>query len=94
MFESDKGFVEVAWHVDVCLSIGIIPLNGMCDVFCCFFVHCHWIIIPDCVDKVVCVCSVDIFDGEIINHEAEADWSGLVLPKSMDDFALVVSVFC
>ena len=39
------------------------------------------------------VRSVHIFYSEVVDHKAKDDWSGLVLPQSMYDLALVVAVF-
>ncbi len=44
MFESCKRFLNIPRHVNVRFSVRVIPLDGESNVFCCFFVYCHWVV--------------------------------------------------
>ena len=81
VLESRECFLEVDWHVYVCLLILVIPLNDESDVFHYFLVHCHWNISRS-----------NFLDGPHPRGSANADRSGLVFPESIDDRALMVSI--
>ena len=92
MVESDESFVELTGHVGMYFPIGVVPLDGESDVFRCFFIYCHWIILSNHVDQVVCIFSIYIFHRKVIDHEAKTNWSGLVFPQSIYNLALVITV--
>ncbi len=92
MVESDESFLEVTGHVDMCFPIGVIPLNGESNVFHCFFVHCHWIILSNRVDQVVRIFSIYIFHRKVVDHEAETNWSCFVFPQSIYNLVLIITV--
>ena len=92
MVESDVSFIKVTGHVGMYFPIDVVPLNGESNVFCCFFVHCHWIILSNRVDQMVRIFSIYIFHRKVVDHEAETNWSGFVFSQSIYNLALVITM--
>jgi hypothetical protein len=80
--------------VDVCFPVQVIPVNGESDIFCCLPVHRHRIIFFDCANQMVCIFLSDIFYCKVVDTEAETYGFRLVSPKSVYDFALMISKLC
>jgi hypothetical protein len=94
MLESREPLVEVAWHVDMGFSVFKVPLDGESDVFICFLVHRHWIVSSDRIYYMIRVFLIHLFYCKIINNETKAYRFGFVLPETVDDLALMVSILC
>ncbi len=43
LFESNRCFLDVSWHVNMCLLVYVFPFNGESNLFCCLSNYCHWI---------------------------------------------------
>ena len=88
-----EGIVDVARHGKVDFSFDIILFQGETAVLFSVPIRRHLIMLFDNSNQVICVLPSDVFDSEIINHEAELDGAPLMRPQTWGKFALEVTLF-
>ena len=90
MIELDEGFLDVVWHGEVDLSLGIVPVELDSDVAFTFPVFRYGVVLFQNVHKMSGICAAFVLDAKIVDDESELNWSRLVHPEAWYELALVV----
>lgn len=99
MLELCQSFGSVAWHGEVVLLPGAIPVNLDADVFLTSPVCFDIVLSVDCVNGIDCVNKVlrtllsNVLDPKVADHKCELNWVPLVFPQARDKPALIVVLF-
>ncbi len=93
VLESRDGFAAISGHGKVNLAFLVVEIEVDSAVFLAFPVLVHHIVFFENLDEVICVLFSNIFYTEIINYEAECDWSLIVLPEAWCFVTLAVAIF-
>ena len=84
---------RIAGHGKVDFAFLVVPIKCDAEIPSSFPVFFNFVVLLKCLDEVVDISLVNVFNAEIVhNHnECEADGSPVVFPVSWCDLALTVS---
>ncbi len=91
MSKLGKCLFIVAGHGEVDFMFLVVPIECDAKVPSSFPVFFNFIVLLKCLDEVVDVSFVNVFNGKIIHDQGEADGLPVVFPVPWCDFALAVS---
>ena len=92
MSESGECLFDIAGHGKVDFAFLVVPIKCDAEILSSFPVFFIFLVLLECLDEVVDVSFVNVFNAEIVhNHsQCEADGSRAMFPVSWCDLALVV----
>ena len=82
---------NITWHGQVDFAFLVVPIKCDSQVASSFPVLVNFVVLLNCLDKMVDIGFVDVFDSEVIDNQCEADGLPVVFPISWCDLALAVS---
>ena len=93
MSKSGECLFDIAGHGKVDLTFLVVPIECDAEIPSSFPVFFNFVVLLKCLDKMVDVGFIDVFNTKVIHNQCEADGSPVVFPISWCDLALVVSCF-
>jgi hypothetical protein len=91
MSKSSECLFNVAGHGEVDFTFLVVPIECDAKIPSSVPVFFNFIVLLKCLDEVVEVSFVDVFNTEIVHDQCEADGSPVIFPVPWCDFALAVS---
>ncbi len=91
MSESGECLFNVAGHGEVDFTFLVVPIKCDAEIPSSFPVFFNFVVLLKCLDEVVDVSFVNLFNAKIAHNQCEADGLPVVFPVPWCDFALVVS---
>ena len=91
MSKSCECTFNIAWHGQMDFAFLVVPIKCDAKVVSSFPVFFNFIVLLKCLDRLVVIGFVDVFESEVIYNQCEADGSPVVFPISWCDLALAVS---
>ncbi len=75
------------------MALVVDPIQCYPNVLFACPIACKFVVFFECILEMLCIFFSNIFDAKIVDNQCELYGSCVVLPKSMYQFALPVSVF-
>jgi hypothetical protein len=91
MSELDEYLFNVAGHGEVDFTFLVVPIECDAKILSCFPVFFNFVVLLKCLDEVVDISFVNVFNAKILHDLCEADGLPVVFPVPWCDFALAVS---
>ena len=91
MSKSGKCSFNVAGHGEVDFTFLVVPIKCDAEIPSSFPIFFNFVVLLKCLDEVVDISFVDVFNAEIVHDQCEADGLPVVFRVPWCDFALAVS---
>ncbi len=91
MSESGECSFNVAGHGEVDFMFLVVPIECDAEIPSSFPVFIIFVVLLKCLDEVVDISFVNVFNAEIVHNQCEVDGLPVVFPVPWCDFALAVS---
>ncbi len=89
--KSGECSLNVAGHGEVDFTFLVVPIECDAKIPSFFLVFFNFVVLLKCLDEVVDISFVNVFNTEIVHDQCEADGLPVVFPVPWCDFALAVS---
>ena len=91
MLESLEGLLDVAFHGEVDVTFFVMPVEVHSAVFLAFPVFSDYVVLLECINKVMSAFVGKALDSEIVDCEAENDVVIVVFEKAWGDSSFFVA---
>jgi len=91
MSKSGECTFNIAWHGQMDFTFLVVPIKCDAEVPSSIPVFLNFEVLLKCLDKMVDVSFVNVFNAEVVHNQCEADGLPVVFPISWCDLALAVS---
>ena len=75
-----KSFLNILGHGDVNISVWVVPFEGKATIEGTGPVNGDGVVLLECIDEVLGIGFVDVFDAKVIDTETEPDGLGIMFP--------------